>query len=235
MFKSTFTVLGFLALAGAAGANATLVQPETGALRVAGAEGPTDAAQQGEPSGMARYVVGDLTIAEPFSRATLPKAPVAGGFFTVTNTGAEQDRLIGAASAVADRLEVHEMAMDGDVMRMRQLKDGLAIPAGETVELKPGGYHIMFMGLNQPLVEGETVIVTLIFEKAGEVEVPFSVRAPNAKGHGAMKHGGMKHGAMNREQKALSPVAHLPLNAARPLAEKLIAGAHPPALRKVAT
>ncbi|MEC7761703.1 MAG: copper chaperone PCu(A)C [Pseudomonadota bacterium] len=131
---------------------------------------------------------GDLTLEGAFSRATLPIAPVAGGFMTITNTGDTDDRLIGAASEVADRMEIHEMAMDGDVMRMRELADGLAIPAGETVELKPGGYHLMFMDLSEPLVEGETVEVTLTFENAGEVVFPLSIGAPDADGRGHGHH-----------------------------------------------
>ncbi|MAY86173.1 MAG: hypothetical protein CML02_05565 [Pseudooceanicola sp.] len=141
---------------------------------------------------MGAVTVGALEIAGGFSRATLPNAPVGGGFMTITNTGATDDRLIGAASSVAGHMEVHEMAMDGDVMRMRELADGLPIPAGETVELKPGGFHIMFMELQEPLVEGEVVTVTLTFETAGEVEVPLMIGKMNAKGH---DHGSMDHGS----------------------------------------
>lgn len=118
-------------------------------------------------------------------------APVAGGFLTVANAGAD-DRLVAARVDFAGRAEIHEMAMEGDVMKMRQLSDGLAIPAGATVELKPGGYHLMFMDLKQPLVEGETVKVTLQFEKAGEVEVPMTVGPMNAGKRGGKDggHGG---------------------------------------------
>ncbi|WP_375688560.1 DUF1775 domain-containing protein [Pseudooceanicola sp. LIPI14-2-Ac024] len=142
----------------------------------------------------AALTLGDLTIAEAFSRATLPNAPVGGGFMAITNNGAEDDRLIAASSPAAGRVEIHEMAMEGDVMKMRELADGLPIPAGETVTLKPGGFHLMMMQLGQPLVEGETVPVTLTFEKAGEIEVPLAIGAPNAKGHdGHMDHGAHKH------------------------------------------
>ena len=132
---------------------------------------------------MAPITLGPLEITAPFSRATLPNAPVGGGFLTITNTGPEDDRLVSAASNIAGRTEVHEMAMQGDVMKMRELTDGLPVPAGATVDLKPGGFHIMFMDLKQPLVEGETVTVTLTFEKAGSVDVPLMIGAPNAKGH----------------------------------------------------
>lgn len=133
--------------------------------------------------GHAEVKAGDLTIASPFTRATPPAAPVAGGFFTVTNAGAADDTLIGALSDIAGRMEVHEMSMDNGVMKMRELAAGLPIPAGQTVELKPGGYHIMFMDLKGPLVEGETVGVTLVFEKAGEVTVQMPVQARGAMGH----------------------------------------------------
>lgn len=143
------------------------------------------------------YTIGDLTISSAFSRATLPNAPVAGGFLTITNTGDADDRLIAASSDAADRTEVHEMAMENDVMKMRELTDGLMIPAGETVSLKPGGYHLMMMDLAHPLVEGETVNITLTFEKAGEIEVPLMIGAPNARD---ADHGAMKHGALDRPE-----------------------------------
>ncbi|WP_323033104.1 copper chaperone PCu(A)C [Paracoccus sp. (in: a-proteobacteria)] len=131
-------------------------------------------------------ILGDLTLSDGFSRATPPGAPVAGGFLTIANGGAD-DRLVSASVDFAGRAEIHEMAMDGEVMRMRQLPDGLPIPAGATVELKPGGYHLMFMELKQPLVEGEVVNVTLSFEKAGDVSLPLTVGPRNA---GATQHGG---------------------------------------------
>jgi copper(I)-binding protein len=126
--------------------------------------------------------LGPINISVPFTRATLPNAPVGGGFLTIENTGTEADRLISATSTVAGDTQIHEMKMEGDVMKMRQLTDGIEIPAGETVELAPGGLHIMFLDLNQPFVEGETVTVTLTFEKAGTVEVPLPVMAAAADG-----------------------------------------------------
>jgi periplasmic copper chaperone A len=120
---------------------------------------------------------GSLELNAPFARATLPGAPVAGGFLTIVNTGTDDDRLISVSSEIARETQIHEMAMEGDVMRMRPLADGLAVPAGETVVLEPGGYHIMFMGLNGPFVEGETVPVTLEFELAGTVEVGLHIES----------------------------------------------------------
>lgn len=123
---------------------------------------------------------GALELNAPFARATLPNAPVAGGFLTIVNTGDTDDRLLGAEVAFAKEAQIHEMAMEGDVMKMRQHEDGLDIPAGETVVLEPGGYHLMFMGLSQALVEGETVPVELTFEQAGTVTVDLHIGAPAA-------------------------------------------------------
>lgn len=125
--------------------------------------------------------VGSLEIFGAFSRATLPNAPVGGGFLTIVNSGAEADRLVSVSSTVASDVQLHEMTMEGSVMKMRPLDDGIEIPAGETITLSPGGLHIMFMGLNQAFVEGETIPVTLTFEKAGAVEVTLIVAEPAAE------------------------------------------------------
>lgn len=131
--------------------------------------------------------LGTLNITLPFTRATLPNAPVGGGFLTIENTGAVADRLVSATSTVAAKTQIHEMAMEGEVMKMRELTEGIEIPAGETVVLAPGGLHIMFIGLKQAFVEGETIAVTLTFENAGSVEVLLpvaSAAADAAHGHG---------------------------------------------------
>ncbi|MFO1164062.1 MAG: DUF1775 domain-containing protein [Paracoccus sp. (in: a-proteobacteria)] len=149
-----------------------------------------DAAMGAAPGAALR--LGDLTLSGPFSRATPPGAPVAGGFVTIANGGAEDDRLISVrADEITDRAEIHEMAMQDAVMTMRQMPEGLPIPAGATVELKPGGYHMMFFDLKQPLAEGQIVKVTLEFEKAGEIELPLVVGPRNAGAGGdkAMKGG----------------------------------------------
>lgn len=119
----------------------------------------------------APVMLGALEITAPFTRATLPNAPVAGGFFTITNTGDSADRLVSVTSPIARQSQIHEMSMEGDVMKMRQLSDGLVIPAGESVTLSPGGYHLMFMGLSAPVKEGDLVPVTLTFEKAGSITI----------------------------------------------------------------
>jgi hypothetical protein len=135
-----------------------------------------------------RYKVGALVIESPWSRATPGGAKVAAGYMRITNTGQEPDRLLGGTLAQAGRFEVHEMSMSGDVMRMRPLENGLAIGPGATVELKPGGYHIMFMDLKEPLGEGRTLKGTLVFEKAGLVEVDYPVRSIAARGEAEHQH-----------------------------------------------
>ena len=130
---------------------------------------------------------GDLQVDKPWARATVPGATVGGGYLVIRNKGPAADRLVGAASGVAARVEIHEMAMDKDVMRMREVK-GVDVPAKGAVEFKPGGYHLMFMELKGQLKPGEKVPVTLRFEKAGEVKADFVVEAVGAAKHGAMKH-----------------------------------------------
>lgn len=119
--------------------------------------------------------VGALTISGAFTRQPPKGARVAGGFLTVVNGGAEIDRLVGGSATFAKRFEVHEMAMDGGMMKMRELPKGLEIKPGEKVELKPGGYHLMFLDLVMPPAPGQPVKAKLRFEKAGEVEVEFAV------------------------------------------------------------
>ncbi|GAA4784319.1 copper chaperone PCu(A)C [Lysobacter hankyongensis] len=117
-----------------------------------------------------------LMIEAPWTRATPPQAPVAGGFLTIRNNGRRADHLLSATSPDAERVEIHEMRMDGDMMRMRRLDDGLAIAPNATLELKPGGYHLMFIKPTHPFVAGETVTATLRFEHGGMREVRFEVR-----------------------------------------------------------
>ena len=133
------------------------------------------------------YKVGNLQISQPWSRATPKGAAVAGGYLKITNTGTTPDRLLGGSTDIAKGLEVHEMTMDGGVMKMRQLKDGLTIAPGATVELKPGSYHIMLVNLTRPLAKGERIKASLNFEKAGKADVEFAVEAIGASS-GDMKH-----------------------------------------------
>jgi copper(I)-binding protein len=122
-----------------------------------------------------QYKLGSLEIDSPWARATPPSAPAGGGFLKITNTGTAPDRLVSASSPAAEMVQVHEMKMDGSVMRMREVEKGLEIPAGGTVTLAPGGFHLMMMGLKGPLKQGTNVPVTLVFEKAGKIEIELSV------------------------------------------------------------
>jgi periplasmic copper chaperone A len=125
-------------------------------------------------------MLGDIEIAGAFSRATLPNAPVGAGYLVITNKGATDDRFVSASAAFAGETQLHTMTMEGDVMKMNELGDGIVIPAGGSVTFAPGGNHVMFMKLTQPLVEGTQIPVTLTFEKAGSIEVQLEVGAINA-------------------------------------------------------
>ncbi|PZU94279.1 MAG: hypothetical protein DI527_03540 [Chelatococcus sp.] len=135
------------------------------------------------------FKLGPLTIGHPWSRATPPGAKVGGGYLSVENTGTTADRLVSVSAPFAGRTEIHEMAVKDGVMTMRPLKDGVEIAPGAKVEFKPGGYHIMFMELKEPLKQGERRKGTLTFEKAGSVEVEFAVDAIGGKG-GETEHKG---------------------------------------------
>ncbi|EPE94972.1 copper chaperone PCu(A)C [Rhizobium grahamii] len=119
--------------------------------------------------------VGAIDIGHPRARAMVPGAKVGGGYLELTNTGSIDDRLVRITSERAATAEVHHMSVANGVMTMRPVVDGLTIPAGKTVELKPGGYHVMFMDVAKPFKEGETIRATLTFEKAGSVDVEFTV------------------------------------------------------------
>jgi copper(I)-binding protein len=134
----------------------------------------------GLPAAAHDYKIGALEIEHPWTRATASTAKTGGGFLTITNKGTTPDRLIAARSPVSLKVEVHEMKMDGSVMRMREVEGGIEIPPGKTVTLKPGGYHIMFMELKAPLAQGGKAPVTLVFEKAGSIDVELKIEAPGA-------------------------------------------------------
>ena len=148
---------------------------------------------------------GDLVITQAWSRATPGGAKVGGGYLTIENKGSASDRLIGGSADVADKIQVHEMAMNNGVMTMRPLDKGLVIEPGKTVKLAPGGYHLMLFDLKSPLKQGDKLPVTLEFEKAGKVSLSLDVLsigaqgpagADNSGGHMEMKkmpdHSGMK-------------------------------------------
>ena len=139
-----------------------------------------DQSGQGAMAGSATFKLGDLTVTSPWTRATPGGAKIAGGYLKITNNGTSADRFVGAKSEATDRVEIHEMSMSDGIMKMRPSSDGLEIKPGEAVELKSGGYHLMFMDLKQPLKPGETFRAALQFEKAGPLEVDFSVRGLGA-------------------------------------------------------
>ncbi|WP_192180619.1 copper chaperone PCu(A)C [Mesorhizobium amorphae] len=137
----------------------------------------------GAPSAFAHeFKVGDLEIEHPWSRATPAGAKVAGGYFTVTNKGSAPDRLLSISSDVSDKAELHEMGVTDGIMTMRPVSGGLEIPAGGKVVLKPGAYHLMFMGLKRQPKQGEKFSATLTFEKAGTVTVEFAVEGMGETG-----------------------------------------------------
>ena len=131
---------------------------------------------------------GDLQINGAWARATPKGAQVGGGYLTITNTGTTPDRLIGGSTPVAAKLEVHETSMSGGVAQMREHDKGVEIKPGEKVEFKPGGNHVMFVNLKEPLVQGKPVTATLEFEKAGKVEVQFRVEPVGSPGPAAHGH-----------------------------------------------
>jgi copper(I)-binding protein len=132
------------------------------------------------------YKVGALEVAQPWSRATPKGAKVASGYVKIRNTGTAPDRLVSATFAQSAGTEIHEMSTEGGVMKMRALKGGLEIKPGTTMELKPGSYHLMFTGLTRELARGDRIKGTLVFEKAGPLEVEYAVEAIGATpaGHG---------------------------------------------------
>ncbi|MET3497818.1 copper chaperone PCu(A)C [Variovorax boronicumulans] len=135
-----------------------------------------------------------VTVKDAWVRATVPKQQATGAFMQIS---APQDsKLVSASSPVTPVVEVHEMAVQDGVMRMRQVPS-VALPAGKTVELKPGGYHVMLLDLKQQVKEGDTVPLTLVFEgkdgKRESLEVKAPVRALNASAKPATAHGDHKH------------------------------------------
>lgn len=119
--------------------------------------------------------VNSVQIVEPWTRATPPGAGVGAGYMKIINGTAKAVRLLGAQTAAAERVEIHAMSIDGGVMRMRPLAEGLEVPAGGEVELTPSGMHLMLIGLKRPLVEGETLAITLQFDGDVRVEAGFTV------------------------------------------------------------
>ena len=125
------------------------------------------------------FKAGDLSIGHPYARPTAPSQPTGGGYLTLTSKG-RADRLLSASTPIAREVQLHSMKMDGDVMRMREV-EAIDVPADTLVELKPGAFHLMFVGLKEPLKVGQHFPLKLRFEKAGEVTVQINVDAPGAQ------------------------------------------------------
>ena len=131
-----------------------------------------------------------IQVEQPWSRATPAGARTGAVYLTVTNKSHDADRLLGVSSDVADKSQIHEMKVVNGTMEMREVSTGLPVPAGGSVVLKPGSSHVMLIGLKKPLTAGETIPLTLDFEKAGKVSITVPVRAMGA-GHDDMP--GMGH------------------------------------------
>lgn len=139
-----------------------------------------------------------VMVKNAWARARTATAKVGGAFMTIHNMGKTDDRLISANSTISERTEIHTTEMTDGVMRMLKVKDGLEVKAGQMVELKPGSFHIMFLGLKEAVTEGKEFSVTLVFEKAGDVKVMVSVKKAGAMG--GMEHGKMEHGNKSHEK-----------------------------------
>ena len=145
----------------------------------------------------ANAFAGDITIDAPWARASAGMAKAGAAFMAITNPNSHDHTLINAATDVAKRVELHTHTMVDGVMKMRQVEGGINVPAGETVMLQPGGYHVMLMGLNAPLKEGSSFPLTLTFTGDRTLTIDVKVMSPSAMGGqmgGHMKHGDMGQG-----------------------------------------
>lgn len=141
----------------------------------------------------------EVSVTSAFSRASAPTAKAGAAFLTI-NIDAGNDKLLGGSSPVAEKVELHTHLMENGIAKMRPVEGGIAVSAGTPTELKPGGLHIMLIGLKAPLKQGESFPLTLSFEKAGTVTISVPVQGPGAKapmaehdhgGHG--DHSGHQH------------------------------------------
>ncbi len=127
----------------------------------------------------------DMSVINGYARATFPLAKTGAAYFTLHNQGDTAKTLIGVtvSEATASEAQIHTTVMDGDVMKMRELEDGVTIGAGEKVTFESGGHHIMLLGLRKGLVEGSEVTLTLRFENSDELNIVLPVKKEEAKGH----------------------------------------------------
>ncbi len=134
------------------------------------------------------YAVGGLTVVDPWARASAGPAKAGAAYLTIRNGGSADDRLIGvSADSVSGMAMLHTTVDEGGIMKMRHVA-GIAVKAGETATLRPGGSHVMLMDLKAPLKLGQRFPLALTFEKAGIVTVEVEVKAPGARGGGDGRH-----------------------------------------------
>lgn len=144
---------------------------------------------------MCSSALADIMVKDPYARSSTPSSPTGAAFMTLMNHGGSDDRLVAASSDVAKRVELHTHIEDANgVMKMTEVKEGIAVPTGAMAHLKRGGYHVMFMGLNAPLEQGSEIEVTLTFENAGDMLVKIPVDHDRKPVHGGMDHSDMNHG-----------------------------------------
>lgn len=174
-----FTLLALLAL---------------GALLTAAACGGDDDDETGSGGRTAEFTIGDLTVIDPWVRAA-PATDVTAAYLTIKSSGAG-DTLVSVSSPIAGMVQLHEVITEGSTSKMQEKPGGFPVPANGSVELKPGGYHIMLMNLKQRPKEGETVELTLTFEKAGTLTITAPVRTASGTspdmshdGHGSTSAG----------------------------------------------
>ena len=144
------------------------------------------------PGLAAEYDVGSMHITQPWSRATPKGATSGAGYMTITNKGTSPDKVSCVSDDASAQCQIHSMTMEGGVMKMRPVEGGLEIKPGQTITLKPGGFHVMFVDLKHPLEQGKTVKATLKFDNAGTVDVEYPVMAVGAAAPGAAAGSGMK-------------------------------------------
>ncbi|MBM06590.1 MULTISPECIES: copper chaperone PCu(A)C [Sulfitobacter] len=146
------------------------------------------------PAAAHEYNAGGIVVDHPMAFETPKTARVGGGYLTITNNGDTSDRLLAVSAEGFDEVSLHETTTDDmGVARMSHV-EGINLPAGETVTLKPGGLHVMFMGLDgDPFEEGEKIPATLTFEKAGTLDVTFNVESRRGHSAGDMEHSSHAH------------------------------------------
>lgn len=147
------------------------------------------------------YTAGKLSIDHPMAFETAQNVKVGGGYMSITNNGTTDDALIAVNVPTVPRVELHLSETDANGVARMTKQNSIPIPAGETVTLKPGGLHVMFMGLgDDPFELGEKIDATLVFQSAGELAVQFSIEERSAADHSGMDHSNMDHSATEKSE-----------------------------------